>query len=70
MKNRFATQVKTALEEQKKARRLFKSKRKTVLVRIQKKWHLQLRQLAQKRNKTMSKLHDEIYPPYFNRERN
>ena len=65
MKKRLPTCELLAHEAQKKSRRRFKPKRKTVLVRIQEKWRTPLRNAAQHKKKTLSKLHDEIYPFYF-----
>ena len=68
MKISFKTQENDARDELKKSRRRFKPKRKTVLMRVQKKWHVPLRERARKKKKTLSKLHDEIYPIYLKHE--
>ena len=65
MKTLFTSLEKSANEELKKSRRRFKQKRETVLVRVQKKWRAPLRDQARKKKKTLSKLHDEIYPFYL-----
>jgi hypothetical protein len=67
MQKQFKSQEKSALDELKKSRRRFKSKKKreTVLVRVQKKWHGPLKERAREKKQTLSKLHDEIYPEYL-----
>ena len=68
-KKSFVAQEKFANKEQKRARRRFKQKRETVLVRVQKRWRTPLLEQAKEKKKTLSKLHDEIYPVYFKHER-
>ena len=65
MHNKTKSLEKMAHYELKKSRRRFKRKRETILVRIQKKWRSPLKKEAHKKKKTISKLHDEIYPTYF-----
>ena len=66
MRKQFNASAETAHAELKRSKRRFKSKkRETVLVRVQKKWHGPLKEKARERKKTLSKLHDEIYPEYL-----
>jgi hypothetical protein len=65
MKKAFIASAGQALADLKKSQHRFKQKRKTVLIRIQKKWHAPLKARARKKKKTLSKLHDEIYPQYL-----
>ncbi|MBX4200141.1 hypothetical protein KW790_01655 [Candidatus Parcubacteria bacterium] len=62
---KFKQQKIRARKELKEARKGFKRKRETVLIRVQKKWHTPLLQHAREKKKTLSKLHDEIYPFYL-----
>ncbi len=64
-KKSLERQAKNALDELKIAKRRFKPKRETVLVRVQKKWHSPIKAAAKEKKKTVSKLHDEIYPFYL-----
>lgn len=68
MKISFTKQMQVAQKIERKAKRRFKARRTTVLVRVQKKWHAPLKSIAEKRGKTISKLHDEIYPHYLSGE--
>jgi hypothetical protein len=65
MNKKFITEQKVAIQELKKNKRRFKTKRQTTLVRIQRKWIGPLKVRAQEKKRTLSKLHDEIYPFYF-----
>lgn len=68
MSKQFKSQEESVLDELKKSRRRFKRKRETILVRVQKKWHSPLKITAREKKKTISKLHDDIYPVYFNQK--
>jgi hypothetical protein len=65
MTKRFAASAQDAHADLKKSRRRLKQKRETVLIRVQKKWHAPLKAKAKDKKKTLSKLHDEIYPAYL-----
>jgi thermostable 8-oxoguanine DNA glycosylase len=65
MNQKFIKQENEATQELRKVGRRFKPRRKTTLVRIQRKWLVPLKIKSRGKKKTISKLHDEIYPFYF-----
>ena len=68
MRKQLTASERRAHAELKKVKRRFKPKRETVLIRVQEKWHAPLKAKAKEKKKTLSKLHDEIYPNYFKQQ--
>jgi hypothetical protein len=66
-RNKPTLQEKIAIKDLKKVARHYKKKEKriTTLIRVQEKWRRSLKERAWNVRKTVSKLHDEIYPIYF-----